>query len=83
MSPTKEGRGFERSKRGSCGCVSNPDLYRRFDAYIKEVGSLFSSQYIHMGLDEPFDFAVCPKCHERIANGETKTELFYKHIMHT
>lgn len=80
---SKEGRGFERLKRGSCGCVSNPDLYSRFDAYIKEVGNLFPSQYIHMGLDEPFDFAVCPKCQERIANGETKAELFYKHILHT
>ena len=43
---SKEGRGFEKLKRGSCGCVSNPDLYSRFDAYIKEVGNLFPSQYI-------------------------------------
>lgn len=80
---TKEGRGFERLKRGSCGCVSNPELYRRFDAYIREVAALFPGRYIHMGLDEPFDFAVCPKCQARIEQGETKAELFYKHILHT
>ena len=79
----KEGRGFEKLKRGSCGCISNAMLYEKLDAYIREVASLFHSEYIHMGLDEPFDFAVCPKCEERIANGETKAELFYKHILHT
>ena len=80
---TKEGRGFERSKRGSCGCVNNPKLYEKIDLYIQEVASLFPCNYIHMGLDEPFDFAVCPRCQERIANGATKADLFYEHIMHT
>lgn len=79
----KEGRGFEKLKRGSCGCISNAMLYEKLDLYIREVASLFPSEYIHMGLDEPFDFAVCPKCQERIANGKTKAELFYEHIMHT
>ncbi len=80
---TKEGRGFERAKRGSCGCISNPMLYEKLDLYIREVASLFDSEYIHMGLDEPFDFAVCPKCEERLQGGTTKAELFYQHIMHT
>lgn len=80
----KEGRGFDRYKRGSCGCVANPDLYKFMDNYIREVGALFHSPYVHMGLDEPFDFAVCDRCKEKMArNGWTKADLFYEHVMHS
>ena len=76
-----EGRGFCNTPRGSCGCSSNEKLYEFFDKYIGEISSVFTSEYIHMGLDEPFDFAVCPKCAERIKKGESKAEMFFKHVM--
>ncbi len=80
---TKEGRAFYSNPRGADGCVSNPRLYELMDKYISDVASLFSSPYIHMGLDEPWDFGICKKCQERIKNGETKNDLFKKHVLHT
>ncbi len=75
------GRGLMNCKNGTCGCVSNPRLYEVMDKYITEVSGLFSSEYIHMGLDEPFDFCICDKCHARLAEGETKEDMFYIHVM--
>lgn len=77
----KEGRGFASTLRGTCGCSSNENLYDFFEKYISEVSSVFTSPYIHMGLDEPFDFAVCPRCRERIKKGESKAQMFLKHIL--
>lgn len=76
------GRGFSGCKYGSCGCVSNDELRAVMDKYIADVCSVFQSKYVHMGLDEPFDFADCPTCKKRRENGESKQEIFYKHVMH-
>ncbi len=80
---SKEGRGWWYPKyvRGQNGCVSDNELFEFMSDYIKEVTSVFHSKYIHMGLDEVFDFAICKKCQERIALGETKLEMFYKYIL--
>ncbi len=77
-----DGRGFGGHKYGSCGCVSNDELRAFMDKYITDVCSVFQSKYVHMGLDEPFDFADCPTCKKRRENGETKQEIFFKHVMH-
>lgn len=77
-----EGRGFSRG-RGDCGCPQKKELYEFLDKYITEVSSLFNSNYIHMGLDEPFDFAVCPRCKAEMEKGKTKADLFYEHLIHT
>ena len=77
-----EGRGFSRG-RGNCGCTQKKELYKFLDKYITEVSSLFNSNYVHMGLDEPFDFAVCPRCKAEMEKGKTKTDLFYEHLIHT
>lgn len=70
--------------RHNIGCTSNPKLYEFFDKYITDCMTLFSdSEYVMIDNDELFDFAVCDKCRERIKNGETKKDMFYKHIMHT
>ncbi len=80
----KEGRGFDGDKRGSCGCVSNLALREFADAYIKEVCEVFHSEYVHMGLDEPFDFADCGRCKEKMAaENKTKADLFFEHVIHS
>lgn len=66
----------------TCGCVSNPDFISFMDTYIKEVVALFPGKFVHVGLDETFNFAVCEKCQERIRNGESAKELFLKHVLH-
>ena len=78
----KEGRGFYTG-HGTCGCIQKPRLYEVMDKYITDVAALFNSEYIHVGLDEPFDFAVCERCRAELDKGTTKAELFYRHIMHT
>ncbi len=76
-----QGRGFHPYTRGTVGCLSNPKFIEFIDKYIYDVASLFTSPYIHMGLDEPFDFAVCDKCRDRLKNGETKSQMFLDHIL--
>lgn len=77
-----EGRGFTPFEYGSCGCISNPDLHKFMDKYIIDVCSLFNSKYVHAGLDEPFDLAVCPTC-KAAAKQIGKAQLFLDHILHT
>lgn len=79
----KDGRGFDAEVYGSCGCPSDEKLYYLTDTYIKEVVSLFKSDYVHAGLDEVFDMGVCPKCRKRTENGETLSDIFLKHVLHT
>lgn len=64
------GRSFA-SNVDSCGCVSNPAFYEFIDKYITDVCSVFPGEYIHVGLDEAWDFALCEKCQNRIRNGES------------
>ncbi len=78
-----DGRGFDSDFYGSCGCPSNEKLYELTDAYITEVVSLFKSAYVHAGLDEVFDMGVCPKCRKRLKNGESLSDIFLKHVLHT
>ena len=66
----------------TCGCVSNPDFISFMDEYVSDVVSLFPSKYVHVGLDETFNFAVCEKCQERVKNGEPAKELFLKYVLH-
>lgn len=77
------GRGLYPFELGTCGCTSNPRLYELMDKYITDVCKLFHSKYVHMGLDEPFDFAVCDRCKAQIEKGKTKADLFYEHVMHS
>lgn len=37
-------------------------------------------RFIHIGADEVWHMALCDKCKSRIENGETKEDLFLKHI---
>lgn len=69
-------------KRGSAGCPTNEKLRAFTDAYIKEVCSLFKSKYVHMGMDESFEFAECPRCKAFLKNGNTKEDLFRDLIIH-
>ena len=71
----KDGRALATGL-GTCGCTQKPELYAFLDKYITDVVALFKSQYVHMGLDEPFDFAVCERCRAEMAKGITKADLF-------
>lgn len=80
-----EGRGWspEKYRRGSTGCVSDPEFIAFIDKYVRDVCTVFHSRYVHMGLDEIFEFAECGRCKKVLAAGTTKEELFYRHVMHS
>ena len=80
---TVEGRGFDAYKRGACGCVTNPKLNEFLDKYLRDVCALFNSKYVHMGLDEPFDLAVCDNCKAEMKKGVSKATLFLNQVLHT
>ncbi len=72
-----------RTGLGDCICSNDPKAVEFLDTYYRQVIALFTSKYVHAGLDEPFDFAVCPVCTEKLKNGATKADFFYDHVMHT
>ena len=80
-------RGFfigEANKYGTCGCPSNPKLHEFFDKYLTDCMECFEkSKYVLFGFDEIWDLGHCSKCKQRLANGETKKDIFYKEVMHT
>ena len=74
------GRGF--SSQQTCGCLNHPEFYDFIDTYVKEVSALFKSEYIHVGLDETFDFNACECCQEQIKNGVDAKTMFLNHVLH-
>lgn len=67
---------------GSHGCVTNPRLQSFTDKYVTEVCGVFHSKYVHMGMDEMFQFACCPHCKQVIDDGTTKQQLFVDFVLH-
>ncbi len=67
---------------GSHGCVTNPRLQSFTDSYVTEVCRVFHSKYVHMGMDEMFQFACCDDCKRVIDGGVTKQQLFVNFVLH-
>ncbi len=67
---------------GSHGCVTNPRLQSFTDKYVTEVCGVFHSKYVHMGMDEMFQFACCDDCRRTIEGGVTKQQLFVDFVLH-
>lgn len=75
---------YYRQGNGVCGCTSEPDFYPLIDKYIEDVMAVFPGKYVHMGMDEIFDFATCPRCQKRMKDeNKTKDDLFVEHILHS
>lgn len=69
---------------GTCGCTSHADFYPFIDKYVEDVLSIFPGKYVHMGMDEIFDFAICKRCAARMKReNKTKADLFCEHVIHT
>lgn len=75
---------YYRKDHGVCGCTSHPDFYPMIDKYVLEIMSVFPCKYVHMGMDEIFDFATCPRCQKKMQDeNKTKDDLFVEHLLHT
>ena len=67
---------------GSHGCATNQRLQSFTDKYVTEVCGVFHSKYVHMGMDEMFQFACCDDCIRTIEGGVTKQQLFVDFVLH-
>ena len=43
-------------------CPTEPEFYPFMERYLTEVAALFPSKYFHAGLDEFFNYCLCPRC---------------------
>ncbi len=58
-------------------CPSNPDAVQTVKTMLDEVLALHGpDQYFHIGADETWSLASCPRCRERLQRGETKLDVF-------
>jgi len=62
-------------------CPSKGETVDFLKNYLKEVHKIFGSRYFHVGCDEVWDIGRCDICRQRIANGETESDLFVGHLL--
>ena len=61
-------------------CLSHPGTLQLIETFLEQTLPLFDSPIVHFGYDELFNLASCPRCRERLAHGETRPEIFLKHL---
>ena len=62
-------------------CVTHPDFYNFIGTYLKEVAELFPSKWFHVGLDEFWDFNICPRCKAAMKDLAAEQEMFLAHLL--
>lgn len=62
-------------------CPSHPNAVDLVLALLEQVITFHAGiKFIHIGADEVWHMGLCEKCKNRIEDGETKEDLFLKHI---
>ena len=61
-------------------CPTHPEFYDFIGRYLQEVAALFPSPYFHAGLDEFWDFNLCPRCRAAAPDLLGEEKLFLRHI---
>ena len=63
-------------------CPSNPDAVRLVESLLEEVLALHGpDDWFHIGADEAWNLATCPRCRQRLEQGETKLDLFCEQVL--
>ena len=62
-------------------CINKEGFYEFMGSYLKEVASLFPSRYFHIGLDEFWDYNLCPDCRKKMTNLMEEQKGFLEHIL--
>lgn len=62
-------------------CPSNEGTYRFLEKYISDIVPLFPGKQFHISCDEAWALGCCPVCHARVRNGESRDDLFIKHVL--
>lgn len=76
-------KGYFGTNNKSTFCPTNPDFLVFMENYIREVAALFPSPFFHAGLDEFFDFCLCPRCRKVAPDFKGQEALFSKHVKWT
>jgi len=61
-------------------CINHPKFYPFMENYLTEVASLFPSQWFHAGLDEFWNFNLCPRCRAKMQTLDDEERAFIDHI---
>ena len=61
-------------------CPSDPEVAKFLERYLTEIAAIFPAPELHVGCDEVFRLASCPRCRARLAAGESRAEIFAAHL---
>ncbi len=61
-------------------CVTNQEFYSFIETYLTEVAALFPSNFFHIGLDEFWDYNLCPRCKARMTDSAAEAQVFLEFI---
>lgn len=61
-------------------CPTHPEFYDFMTTYLKDVAEVFPSAFFHAGLDEFWDYCLCPRCKAAAPDFKSQMELFVKHV---
>lgn len=61
-------------------CITHPEFYDFMGGYLREVAALFPSRWFHIGLDEFWDFKMCPRCRALMPTLADEQRFFLEHI---
>ncbi|MBO4513425.1 MAG: family 20 glycosylhydrolase [Victivallales bacterium] len=62
-------------------CPTEPEFYPFMERYLTEVAALFPSKYFHAGLDEFFNYCLCPRCKAAAPDYESQRKMFVDHVI--
>jgi hypothetical protein len=62
-------------------CISHPRFYDFIGTYLTEVAAVFESGYFHAGLDEFWDYNLCPRCRKLMPDNSAEQRLFLEHVI--
>jgi Glycosyl hydrolase family 20, catalytic domain len=77
---TEEMTGRFGGKEKTAFCISHPLFYNFIENYLTEVAAVFESGYFHAGLDEFWDYNLCPRCRKQMPDKSAEHKLFLEHI---
>ncbi len=61
-------------------CPNHPQLYDFLLPYLREVAEIFPGPFFHVGLDEFWDYCLCPRCQEKAPDFPGQETLFVDHV---
>jgi hypothetical protein len=68
-------------KHQSVFCPSLPETLVFLEQYLTEICEIFPSPYFHAGCDEVWDVGYCSLCRQRLADGESRADIYIGHLL--